>query len=139
MKHIYMNILILLLTAMVSCSTVNGQDNLGVNTLEPVTISRICRTSEGKAYLEVAGKPFAVYGAQIRLDIFRSVDKLDWPSIEEYFALASRLGVNCVQVPCPWAFIEPKRDSWDFDAVDKVLGFANSHNLKVELLWSVPI
>lgn len=130
------NIMTFLLMAMVSCSTMNGQSNSGSEALEPLTVSRICTTSgDDKPYLEVGGKPFAVYGAQIRLDIFRSVDKLDWPSIEEYFALASRLGVNCVQVPCPWAFIEPKRDSWDFDAVDKVLGFANSHNLKVELLW----
>lgn len=130
------NSLVLLLATMVSCSAVNGQGNSGSGAFEPLTVSRICTTSGGgKPYLEVDGKPFAVYGAQIRLDIFRSVDKLDWPSIEEYFALASKLGVNCVQVPCPWAFIEPQKDSWDFEAVDKVLGFANRHNLKVELLW----
>lgn len=102
----------------------------------PLTVSRICVSEEsGKPYLEVDGKPFAVYGAQIRVDIFRSVDKLDWPAIEEYFSLAESLGVNCVQVPVPWAFVEPKQDVWDFSAVDNILSFALRHNLKVELLW----
>lgn len=103
--------------------------------LEQITVSKICKSESGKPYLEVDGKPFPVYGAQIRLDVFRSVDKLDWPAIEEYFALAEKLGVNCIQVPCPWAFIEPKQDQWDFTCVDKTMEFALKHNLKVELLW----
>lgn len=104
-------------------------------TPEQIVVSRICTSQEGKPYLEVDGKPFPVYGAQIRLDVFRSVDKLDWPDIEEYFALAEELGVNSIQVPCPWAFIEPKQDQWDFTCIDKTMEFALKHNLKVELLW----
>lgn len=120
----------------VSCSALSDVNHSEGEYDDPLIVSKV-RISEtnGKPYLEVDGKPFALYGAQIRVDIFRSVDKLDWPAIEEYFSLAESLGVNCVQVPIPWAFIEPKKDVWDFSAIDHVLTFALKHNLKVELLW----
>ena len=98
-------------------------------------VSRICQTAEGKPYLEVDDKPFPVYGAQIRVDIFRSVDKLDWDEIELYFATAQDLGVNSVQVSYPWAFLEPKRDQYSFTEIDKIMELANEYDLKVELLW----
>lgn len=101
----------------------------------PVTVSRICTTEKGKPYLEVDGKPFAVYGAQIRIDVFRSVDKLDWTQIEDYFRTASEFGVNTVQVPLPWAFLEPRKDTWTFGDIDQILRLANKYDLKVELLW----
>lgn len=100
-----------------------------------ITVSRICRTENGKPYLEVDGKPFAVYGAQIRVDIFRSVDKLDWSEIEKYFSTAAEFGVNTVQVSYPWAFLEPKKDQWSFSEIDEILRLANKYDLKVELLW----
>lgn len=137
MKHsaIFQLTLFLLLAA-ASCSAAGGDNPVTPDRQsDPVTVSRICTSGGGKPYLEVDGKPFAVYGAQIRLDIFRSVDKLEWTEIEEYFSLAEKLGVNCVQIPCPWAFIEPKKDQWDFTCIDKTLEFALRHNLKVELLW----
>lgn len=124
---------LLLLSA--SCTADNGQKDDGTSDLDPVLISRICQTEEGKPYLEVDGKPFPVYGAQIRVDIFRSVDKLDWQEIEEYFATAVDLGVNSVQVSYPWAFLEPKKDQWSFVEIDKIMEFANKYDLKVELLW----
>lgn len=129
-------VLSLLLFAFVGCSG-KGRDGTdgGDKLYAPITVSRIATTDQGKPYLEVDGKPFAVYGAQIRLDIFKSVDKLDWIQIEEYFRLASDFGVNTVQVPMPWAFVEPQKDSYSFDDVDRVLGFANKYNLKIELLW----
>lgn len=103
--------------------------------LEPLSVSRICMSDAGKPYLEVEGKPFPVYGAQIRVDVFRSVDKMSWEQIEDYFRTASALGVNTVEVPVPWAFIEPKKDVWDFSSVDTILGFVNKYGLKMELLW----
>lgn len=125
-----------LMFAFLSCTTSSAQQGKTQKPdLEQIVVSRICTSDSGKPYLEVDGNPFPVYGAQIRLDVFRSVDKLDWASIDEYFALAENLGVNTIQVPCPWAFIEPKQDKWDFTCVDKTMEFALKHNLKVELLW----
>ena len=58
---------------------------------DPIVVSSIKHTPEGKAYLEVDGKPMALYGAQIRVDIFRSVDHMDWDAIEPYFGTAKEL------------------------------------------------
>lgn len=102
---------------------------------EPIVVSSIKHTPEGKAYLDVAGKPMALYGAQIRVDIFRSVDQMDWDTIELYFRTAKDLGLNCVQVSYPWKFLEPREDEYCFDEIDRILTFANEYGLKIELLW----
>ena len=102
---------------------------------DPITISKIVQSPEGKPYLEVDGEPFALYGAQIRIDIFRSVDKMEWAEIEPYFETAAKLGLNCVQIPLPWKFIEPKEDEYTFAEADHILSLANKYDLKVELLW----
>ncbi len=135
-----MKFLKLILVAFISlisfgCSADEIPDDGTTTDLPPVVVSRICQTEEGKAYLEVDKKPFPIYGAQIRVDIFRSVDKLNWGEIERYFATAQELGVNTVQVSYPWVFLEPKKDKWSFSEIDMILELANKYNLKVELLW----
>ncbi|MBP9987821.1 MAG: beta-galactosidase, partial [Bacteroidales bacterium] len=120
-----------------ACSK-NNEDDKPVSdpwdSMSDITVSKIA-VYDGKPCLEVDGKPFAVYGAQIRVDIFRSVDKMDWSGIEKYFAAAKELGLNCVQVPCPWAFLEPKEDQYDYETIDKILEFAVKYGVKGELLW----
>ena len=135
MKAFRYILLSLLLCMSAACSADNGQNDEASTDLSPIVVSRICQTAEGKPYLEVDDKPFPVYGAQIRVDIFRSVDKLDWDEIELYFATAQDLGVNSVQVSYPWAFLEPKRDQYSFTEIDKIMELANEYDLKVELLW----
>ena len=135
MKAFRYILLSLLLCLSAACSADNGQNDEASTDLSPIVVSRICQTAEGKPYLEVDDKPFPVYGAQIRVDIFRSVDKLDWDEIELYFATAQDLGVNSVQVSYPWAFLEPKRDQYSFTEIDKIMELANEYDLKVELLW----
>ena len=128
-------LLSLLLCLSAACSADNGQNDEASTDLSPIVVSRICQTAEGKPYLEVDDKPFPVYGAQIRVDIFRSVDKLDWNEIELYFAVAQKLGLNCVQVSYPWYFLEPKKDKYVFTEIDNIMELSNKYDLKVELLW----
>lgn len=85
--------------------------------------------------MEVEGHPFPVFGAQIRLDALINCDRLDIPSIGNYFARAHELGVNCVQVPIWWRAVEPAENSFDFSLVDHVLALANKYQLRLELLW----
>ena len=119
-----------------ACTAEGGGNNDGGESgLSPIVVSRILQTEEGKPYLEVDDKPFPLYGAQIRVDIFRSVDKLDWDEIELYFVTARNLGVNCVQVSYPWYFLEPKKDKYNYTEIDKIMELANKYDLKVELLW----
>lgn len=137
MKQFKILLMLLMLSASVACSAdpndgTNDSESTG---LDPILVSRIMQTEEGKPYLEVDDKPFPLYGAQIRVDIFRSVDKLDWDEIELYFIIAKQLGVNCVQVSYPWYFLEPKKDKYTYAEIDKIMEFANTYDLKVELLW----
>lgn len=128
--------MLLALSVSAACSADEGESNdFPAEDLTPIVVSRICQTEEGKPYLEVDDKPFPVYGAQIRVDIFRSVDKLNWDEIELYFATAQDLGVNSVQVSYPWAFLEPKKDKYSFEEIDRIMELANKYALKVELLW----
>ena len=62
--------------------------------LPAIEVSRIVRSSAGKVYLEVDGKPFPLFGAQIRVDVFKNVDKLTDAQIEPYFRKAKELNVN---------------------------------------------
>lgn len=103
--------------------------------LSAITVSRIAQTGEGKPYLEVDGHPFAVYGAQIRFDVFTNCEQMSWAKFEEYFAAARKLKVNTVEVTVPWKFIEPQEGKFDFSQVDKILSLCNKYDLKMELLW----
>ena len=128
---------LLLITGCKTSPAQNGREPQPIQreSKDPVTISRIAVTPQGKPYLEVDGEPFAVYGAQIRIDVFRSVDKMEWKDIEPYFRTAGEFGLNCVQVPLPWKFLEPNQDEYSFDELDQILSLAVKYSLKVELLW----
>lgn len=118
-----------------ACSK-DGQKDEGpaVPQHDPVTVSRLV-TTDDMTYLEVDGSPFAVFGAQLRIDVFRNCDKLDWDGIEAYYAKAKELGVNTVELSYPWKFLEPEEGQYDFTSIDRMLALANKYDLKVELLW----
>lgn len=104
-------------------------------TLPKIEVSSLKKTSDGKVYLEVDGKPFPLFGAQIRLDILKNCDKMSDADIEKYFISAKRLNVNCVQVPVTWNMIEPEEGKYDYSMAYFIMRLANRYNLKVELLW----
>jgi len=103
--------------------------------LPQIEVSRIAKTAEGKVYLEVDGKPFPLFGAQIRVDVFKNCDKLTDAQIEPYFQKAAQLNLNCVQVPITWKGMEPSEGKYDFAWMDMILEYAVKYGLKVELLW----
>lgn len=113
----------------------NSDDNQEIIDLPQIEVSRLRTTEDGKVYLEVDGKAFPLFGAQIRLDIFKNCDKLSNAEIERYFKEAKNLNVNCVQVPLTWKMIEPEEGKYDYSMADFILGLANKYKLKIELLW----
>lgn len=106
-------------------------------------MSRICTLPGGKTYLEVDGKPFTMIGAQLRVDGLynRNPALTEAPApvtdaqLEQYFASASELGVNTLQLALEWSKIEPEKDVYDFTLVDKLLSLTNKYGLKCEFLW----
>lgn len=129
----------IMLAASLSCCSKpdNGKDSEPEEEklLPAIEVSKLAKTSDGKVYLEVDGKPFPLFGAQIRIDIFKNCDKLSDSSIEEYFKKAKALNVNCVQLTHTWKAMEPEKGKYDYKLIDTILGFANKYDLKVELLW----
>ena len=103
--------------------------------LPQVEVSRLSRTAGGKVFLEVDGKPFPLFGAQIRVDVFKNCDKLSDAQVEPYFQKAKELNLNCVQVPITWKGMEPSEGKYDFSWMDMILEYAVKYGLKVELLW----
>jgi hypothetical protein len=101
---------------------------------ETVEVSQII-TRNGKTFLEVEGKPFPIFGAQIRLDALLNCDQKGIHEIEPYFSSAKDLGLNSVQIPFWWKLIEPKENQFSFEVVDIILMLANKYDLKLEVLW----
>lgn len=125
-----------IVSCLVSCRTAGMEtgETLPEKPLNQIVVSKIS-VRDNKPYLEVDGNPFAIYGAQIRIDIFRNCEDMSWEEIEKYFAAAKDLNVNCVQISYPWRFLEPEENEYRFDEIDKLLALANKYDLKVELLW----
>lgn len=106
-------------------------------------VSRVMTLSSGKTYLEVDGKPFAIRGAQIRIDGLQNrsdsfegaIAPLTYDEIEKYFAKAKECGMNTVELAMEWSKIEVSKDVYDFTHVDKLLAMANKYDLKCEFLW----
>ena len=99
-----------------------------------VLVSKINHNEYG-SNIEVEGKPFAFIGTQIRTDAFMNCDKLSYEQVELLFEQASKLKVNCVQIPLEWAKIELEKDVFNFEFIYKMLSFANKYDLKCEFLW----
>lgn len=102
--------------------------------LPQVDVSKIT-TVDGKSFLSVDGIPFPLLGAQVRLDALLNCDKYSISQVEDYFVKAQALGVNCLQIPIWWNLIEPQKNSFSFEVVDKILEYAVHYKIKIELLW----
>lgn len=102
--------------------------------LPQIEVSKVI-TQNGKSYLSVDGVPFPLLGAQVRLDALLNCDKYSIVQVEDYFVKAQALGINCLQIPIWWNLIEPQKDTFSFDVVDKILEYAVQYKLKIELLW----
>lgn len=102
--------------------------------MKPVTVSRIDAV-DGKPCLIVNDRPYAIYGAQIRIDLLKNCDYLNWDDIEAYFIKAKELGVNTVELSYSWRFLEPEFDKYCFDEIDHLLSLTMKYGLKAELLW----
>ncbi len=114
----------------------------------------------GRAMIEYLGKPFPLIGGQIRLDglmnrgtgsnappsaapaaITLSDLQTDSPStnlFDRYILEAKNFGLNCVQVPICWKWVEPSKDVYNFDILREVMRVLNKYDMKMELLWFGP-
>lgn len=135
-KNISINTIntLLLFFLATGCSKGENPAIKGEPILPQVEVSKIT-TVDNKSYLSVDGVPFPLLGAQVRLDALLNCDKYSIAQVEDYFVKAQVLGVNCLQIPIWWNLIEPQKDTFSFDIVDKIMEYAVRYKIKIELLW----
>ncbi len=95
---------------------------------------------DGRNYISANGKPYLLYGMQIRLD--RAVKRFDVTSDEQfdkyikpYFENCAKLGFKTVAIPIRWRQIEPIKDNYNFTILKKYYDYAKEFDLQVQLLW----
>ena len=86
-------------------------------------------------HLMVDGKPFLMLGAQLRTDFFLQLDKKTPEELSEYFELAAKMNILVVQVPISWKDVEPLKDQYAGDLIEKYIELCDRYQMKLELLW----
>src|SRR5690625_2495501 len=84
---------------------------------------------DGRHMLLVDGKPYLMLCAQVN-------NSSAWPAmLPKVWPAMEALHVNTVQVPVPWAQIEPTEGHFDFSFVDTLVKQARAHRVRLVLLW----
>ena len=122
-------------------------DIIIINGDENVIVSSIKESEDGKTYLDVMGNPYVIIGGQIRLDAMmnRGEGEHEAPSsapkaltdieIEQYFIEAKSFGINTLQIPIDWSWMELEKDVYNFEFLDLILSLSNKYEIKIEILW----
>ena len=85
---------------------------------------------QGDRYaLMVDGAPYLMLGAQIN-------NSSAWLSqMPKVWTALEAMHVNTVEAPIYWEQFEPRQGSFDYSAVDMLLGQAREHKVRLVLLW----
>ncbi len=86
-------------------------------------------------YLVSGGVPMLMLGGQLRTDFFMHLEGRTIDELGDYFRLARSLNITMVQVPICWADIEPAKDNYTAEYVEKYIEYAEEYEMKLELLW----
>ena len=100
-----------------------------------VIASYIRENADGTETFMVDDKPFLYLGVETRTEAFTNCDRTTYAEYEKYFKAAADIGFNVMAVSVDWADIETSKDVYDFDVINKILGFGLKYGIKVELLW----
>jgi hypothetical protein len=83
-----------------------------------------------KSFFKRSTVPFFVLGGQVHNSSAYNTQELEpsWQAL-------SLLKANVAEVPVYWEQIEPREDTFVFDAIDSIILAAREHNLNLILLW----
>ncbi len=86
-------------------------------------------SKDGRHMLLVDGRPYLMLCAQVN-------NSSAWPAmLPKVWPAMDALHVNTVQMPIPWAQIEPVEGHFDFHFLDTVVKQARAHHVRLVLLW----
>ena len=128
MKRVFSFILLCLMVLgpMQACNKQAEQNKKG---------GRSASTEDRPYRLTVDGKPFVLIGAQLRMDLFRQLEKKQLNELDQYFVLAKSLNLTAVQVSISWSDIETSYDVYSDEVVKAFIDYCEKYQLKLELLW----
>lgn len=94
---------------------------------ETIIVSRITQTPEGKAYLEVDGKPF----------LYNAVQSWFPPEAdyEIYINKAAEVNYKIFSFWLLWKNIEPEEDKYDWTTLDRVIDLSNKYSMRLDIVW----
>ncbi len=97
-------------------------------------VSRLVQGEKG-AYVEYLGKPYLMYGIQMRLDWAYTDKQGDESFIAENFERVVDDGFTNVAIPIYWSQIEPSDGVFDFSRLEMYYKYLNKYDLTVQWLW----
>ena len=89
---------------------------------------------DGKAYIEYKGRPYLMYGVQIRTDEAEEIANSE-SELEQNFSKAAELGFRSVMLPLRWRSFETENGVYDFKRLDSYIVWADKYDLDIHLLW----
>lgn len=133
------------LAALFLCIAVTATALTGIpfGALSAGTDNRVSKlvTNDYGTYVEHNGKPYLMYGVQMRADWQYADKKLedkttDWDWIEENFQKVAADGFKTVAIPVYWSFVETGNDGGKTtDYLAKMYDYIYEYNLNVQWLW----
>ena len=97
--------------------------------------SHTVSTYEKSYIVNRQGVPELILSSEIRLDIIMLADQLEIEDVEPYFAIAKETGLNTVELPFLWTWIETEKDVYDTTMLFKLLDYAKAYDLKINFIW----
>lgn len=108
--------------------------SVGAETSVKAPVSRLVTTDKG-SYVEYKGRPYLMYGVQMRLDFIYADYQGDWQFIEENFKKAKEDGFTTVAIPFHWSAFEVSEGNFDYSRLTTYYSYLNKYDLKVQWLW----
>jgi hypothetical protein len=88
-----------------------------------------------KFVLRVDGQPFYMTNIQVRLDKLYGYNGWNDAELKAVLQRAANDGFNTVSIPLFWREVEPVKNQFDWQILDKYLGWCKEFGLKMEVLW----
>lgn len=117
--------------SMLYCIPALAQEN---TTADVIPVSKLVQGENG-TYIEYLGKPYLMYGIQMRLDWAYTDKGGDETFIAENFEKVVSDGFKSVAIPIYWSQIEISDGVFDFSRLEMYYKYINQYDLTVQWLW----
>lgn len=94
---------------------------------EQITVSRVVKSKEGKAYMEVGGKPFLYNAVQSWYPPEKDYSLYVQKAVEAHFKVFTFW--------LYWKHVEPVSGVYEWDELEKVVLLAEKYDIRLDIVW----